>query len=217
MTEEKQLAALVDRLKPVHSGHKLLRIGPGKDGGYLIPDDLGGIKHCFSPGVDCESDFEYDLAERGMHVYMADASVAGPARKHPNFHFEPFYVGSYSSADKWINFDTWCRSQVELESAGDLLLQMDIEGGEYEVIHNMSERLLKAFRIMVIEFHHLDRLAAESNFGWMMRALEKLLQNHAVIHIHPNNFFPTLRIRGLSIPPLMEFTFLRKDRLRPGM
>ena len=37
------LAALITRLHPVPCGHELIRVGSAHDGGYLIPDDLGGI------------------------------------------------------------------------------------------------------------------------------------------------------------------------------
>jgi hypothetical protein len=37
------LAALIARLHPVPCGHQLIRVGSAHDGGYLIPDDLGGI------------------------------------------------------------------------------------------------------------------------------------------------------------------------------
>ena len=37
------LAALIARLHPVPCGHELIRVGSAHDGGYLIPDDLGGI------------------------------------------------------------------------------------------------------------------------------------------------------------------------------
>ena len=44
-----ELQALLDRLHPVEMGPQLVRIGPRGDGGYLVPDDLGGIVACFSP------------------------------------------------------------------------------------------------------------------------------------------------------------------------
>lgn len=43
---------------------KLTRIGSSNDGGYLVPDDLDGIKSCFSPGVANNSDFEFDLSKQ---------------------------------------------------------------------------------------------------------------------------------------------------------
>ncbi len=54
---------------------------------YLIPNDLEDIAICVSPGVDSESRFELELANKGMKVYMADNSVDSPAINHSNFHF----------------------------------------------------------------------------------------------------------------------------------
>jgi hypothetical protein len=70
------------KLRPLTSGHALIRFGPEGDGGYVIPDDLTGIEACFSPGVSGISGFEMDCAERGMKVFLADQSVDCPARRH---------------------------------------------------------------------------------------------------------------------------------------
>jgi len=51
------VAALIARLHPVPCGYELIRVGTANDGGYLIPDDVGGIAMCFSPGVSTNADF----------------------------------------------------------------------------------------------------------------------------------------------------------------
>ena len=77
----------------------MLKIGGYGDGSYLIPDDLEGVTHCFSPGVGPSSSLEFNLAQRGIEVFMADASVSGPAVSHERFHFMlPLNVYSTSRA-----------------------------------------------------------------------------------------------------------------------
>ncbi|RMD76795.1 MAG: hypothetical protein D6823_07770, partial [Chloroflexi bacterium] len=73
--------------------------------------------------------------------------------------------------------------------------------------------LLQRFRIMIIEFHHLDQLWNKWFFHTASRAIVKLLQTHACVHIHPNNCRNIVRLGNIAIPPTMEFTFLRRDRL----
>ncbi|HNG54941.1 MAG TPA: hypothetical protein PLR85_16265, partial [Nitrospira sp.] len=97
ITRRADILALLQSLHPVVTEHPLIRIGPAGDGGYLVPDDLEGIKACFSPGVSTSSDFELDCAERGMQIYLADYSVDGPATQHPNFHFKKKFVGATTS------------------------------------------------------------------------------------------------------------------------
>lgn len=216
-TRVADLKSLVHDLKIVSIDRDLIRIGPEGDGGYLLPDDLTGIQHCFSPGVSDCSDFELDLANRGMQVFMADKSVDGPASEHERFHFAKKFLASVDAPEQGLmTLDTWYSNHlgpVTAESP-DAILQMDIEGAEYEVIHNMSETLLQRFRIIVVEFHRLHQLLDRYSFGWMSRAFRKLLRNHAVVHLHPNNGRRTIEYAGLQIPFTMEFTFLRRDRMQ---
>jgi len=209
-TDVASLRALIDALRPVDSGRPLIRMGPAGDGGYLVPDDLDGIEACFSPGVSTVSGFERDCAERGMQVYMADASVEGPAEQHPSFHFIRKFVGAWS-AGEFLSLDAWTQACLPA-SRSDLLLQIDIEGFEYEALLATSEPLLARYRVIVAEFHSLDHLWSKPFFDLASRAFGKLLSTHACVHIHPNNRSGSLKKRGIEIPPTMEFTFLRRDR-----
>jgi hypothetical protein len=177
-----------------------------------VPDDLAGITACFSPGVSSVSGFERECAERGMRVFLADKSVDGPAEAHPLFHFTKKFIGATSDED-FMTMDSWvAASDVGRDS--DLLLQIDIEGYEYEAFLSMSDALMRRFRIIVGEFHLLDQLWGLQFFKLAGRAFDKILQTHACVHIHPNNFCGSVRKDGLEIPLVMEFTFLRRDRIR---
>ena len=190
----------------------LIRIGPDGDGGYLLPDDLDGIAHAFSPGVSTESGFEAELAGRGMQVFLADHSVDGPAATHPRFVFDKRFVGCVTD-ERYITLDDWHAAKLGGDSA-ELLLQMDIEGAEYETLLAASPSLLAKFRIMIIEFHWLPQLWNEPFFAVAARVFAKLLATHAVVHIHPNNCCGSVKSAGLEIPRIAEFTLLRRDRLR---
>jgi hypothetical protein len=211
-TPLRSLAGLLKALRPIDAGIELVRIGPDADGGYLVPDDLQGIAHAFSPGVSTESGFEVELADRGMQVFLADYSVAGPAVPHPRFVFDQRFVGCLTD-ERYITLDDWHAAKLGNDGA-ELLLQMDIEGAEYETLLAASPSLLRKFRIMVIEFHGLPQLWNEPFFAIAARAFHKLLTTHAVVHIHPNNCCGSVRSAGLEIPRIAEFTLLRRDRMR---
>lgn len=210
-TRRDAIEGLLTKLRPLTSGHALIRLGPERDGGYVIPDDLAGIEACFSPGVSGISGFERDCAERGMKVFLADKSVDGPACRHELFTFTKKFVGA-TTDDDFMTLDDWVTTSLP-EDTSDLLLQIDVEGCEYEVFLSTSDALLRRFRIIVVEFHFLDHLWSEPFFRIASRAFDKLLQTHACVHIHPNNGGGVLRMGGLAIPPVMEFTFHRRDRL----
>lgn len=213
-TSVADVRALLRLLRPVDGGVDLVRLGPDGDGGYLLPDDLAGVDYLFSPGVSTESGFEAELAERGMRVFMADYSVDGPAAPHARFEFDKKFVGAATDGH-FVTLDDWVTSKVADPNA-ELLLQMDIEGGEYETLLAASPALLARFRIMIIELHWLAELWNRPFFTLAERLFRKLTLTHSVVHIHPNNCCGSVRSDGIEIPRIAEFTFVRNDRLRGG-
>ncbi len=211
-TDADDVRALLGRLSPVSTARELVRLGPEGDGGYLVPDDLDGIEACFSPGVNEVSGFEKDCADLGMDVFLADKSVSQPAEAHERFHFTKRYVGALTNED-FMTMDGWVEASVP-GSEGDLLLQIDIEGSEYETFLATSDGLMGRFRIVVAEFHALHHLWSRPFFEVASRAFDKVLQTHTCVHVHPNNCCGTLTRGGVTIPRVVEFTFLRTDRVR---
>ena len=212
MTGKPRIESLIGALRPHHFKPGLRRLGPSRDGGYLVPDDLSGISACFSPGVDKMSRFEMDCAELGMKVFMADNSVEQPAESHERFHFTRKHLG-VTTDDSTMTLDDWVSERHP--GHDDLLLQIDIEGAEYEVFLATTDALMRRFRIIVAEFHSLDQFWNEPFFNLASRVFEKILQTHHCVHIHPNNYDQLSTVNGLEIPPVAEFTFLRKDRFTP--
>jgi hypothetical protein len=202
---------LIRDLAPLTTNHPLIRIGPEADGGYLVLDDLDGIHACFSPGVSTVSGFEEVCAERGMQVFLADASVIGPAVHHPSFTFVRKYVGAFAD-EHFMTLDNWVTVSLPADDHTDLLLQMDIEGYEYETILAASDRLMRRFRHIIVEVHALDQLWNQSFFQIAARAFRKLLRSHTCVHVHPNNCCGSYVWDGIVVPKVAEMTFVRKDR-----
>jgi len=212
LTENSRVESLIQTLRPLAFEPGLIRLGPNHDGGYLVPDDLDGIAACFSPGVEQTSGFEMDCARLGMQVFMADRSVEQPAESHERFHFTRKHLG-VTTNDEMMTLDDWVSSSHP--GTDDLLLQIDIEGAEYEVFLGASDALMRRFRIIVAEFHSLDQFWNEPFFNIASRAFHKLLQTHHCVHLHPNNTQGIVKHGDIEIPPVTEFTFLRKDRFVP--
>jgi hypothetical protein len=211
-TSNSDLENLISRMHPVKTDKDLIRIGSEKDGGYLIPNDLEGIEAIISPGVGNKQDFDLYFANKGVKVFMADASVDGPIENHSNFFFINFFLGALDNY-KYISMETWCES-IDIQKDADLILQMDIEGGEYEVLYNMPHDILNQFRIIIVEFHDLDMLWNKQFFSKFENSFLKLLDSHYIVHNHPNNCCPALKKDNIEIPPVLEMTFYRKDRAK---
>jgi len=209
-TDLAKVLELIRKLRPLDCGRELIRIGGTGDGGYLIPNDLDGIEYCFSPGVSTTSSFEDELADRGIKSFLADYSVDAPPISRPEFIFDKKFLGAVND-EQFFTLASWKNKYLK-DYAGDLILQMDIEDGEYQVILSAPAELLNQFRILVIEFHSLQRLFDPFDFRLITSCFEKLLESFYVVHIHPNNYYCNFKIRNIEVPSILEFTFLNKKR-----
>jgi len=210
-TKPGAVATLARRLAPRTPNVPLIRLGPAVDGGYVVPDDIDGVSACISPGVSTECGFDLALAERGIDIYMADASVDGPPLAHPRFHFAKKFLGPLTRGSD-VNIAEFCNEIPNFAGGGDLILQMDIEGAEYPVLLGMSQQLLARFRIIILELHGLEMVGDMSGHAILQALTDKLLAQHTVVHVHPNNFGGTVVVQGIPVPRVLELTLLRNDR-----
>ena len=199
-------------LQPVETEHPLIRLGDFSDGGYLVPDDLRGIHACFSPGVSNVASFEMDLAKRGIRSFLADASVDAPPLSIRGSEFRKKFLGP-ETKDEFITLGDWV-NDCEVPDDADLILQMDIEGAEFDVLNATPDDVLNRFRIIVIEYHRIPAIMSKPKP--QARATEtfgKLGRLFDIVHIHPNNATQFVDLNGIQVPRLVEVTYLRKDRV----
>ena len=211
MTDIQLLLDFLHSVAPLKTEHKLIRFGPDSDGGYLVPDDLAGVDTCFSPGVSEIAGFEEELTHREIKCFLADYSVDRPPVLNSLFDFEKKFIGAMND-DIYMTLDSWVK--IKASKKNNMILQMDIESSEYPVLLNASEDVLKRFRIMIIEFHLLDQLLNQQYFHIIRAVFSKILKHFDIVHIHPNNCCKEIDFGDIIIPPVMEFTFLRKDRIK---
>lgn len=200
---------LILRLAPLNPGVPLVRLGPSNDGGYLIPDDTIGIAAVFSPGVGSESGFERDCSNRGLRVYCADGTLNSPPVLPSDWSFIAKNIGA-TDAPNGMKLDSWVK-ESDVSPTADLLLQMDIEGSEYEALAILPDEFLARFRIIVIEVHNINRWRHRNHLTLAQVMFEKLLRHHFCVHIHPNNCCRVLEHYGIELPEVLEFSFYRKD------
>lgn len=210
-----QTQAIFDQLKPYKIDLPFIRIGGDGDGGYVMPDDLEGLGGSYSPGVSDTFTFDLDIAMRGVPCYLADASVDGVKTNHPKICFDKFFLGP-KTQEQFISLEDWVKTYTP--DATDLLLQIDIEGAEYEVINATPRSVLEQFRIINIEFHNFHYVFDSEKHQLVRETLQKLNQDFYLCHLHANNCAPCGKYRGQKYPEVFEATYIRKDRCKilPG-
>lgn len=207
---DSHMKRLAGFISPKKTTHDLVRIGASCDGGYLVPDDLHGIDGCFSPGVATTATFEEDMLARGVPCFLADASVNGPPIKHENLTFDPLFLGP-ETKQNFISLDDWVEKYAP--NGRDLVLQMDIEGAEYDVLEAASDEVLSRFRIILIEFHGFHHSLRARSHQRLSHVFEKLNKQFIPVHSHPNNVRPRVRYLDYIVPRIFEVSFIRRDRI----
>lgn len=212
LNSKKELQKFLEQFRAHYISCDLVRIGGDGDGGYLLPNVFDKISYCFSPGVSYTANFEKELSEKfNIKSFMADASVEKAPLADGNFDFIPKFLGAHSR-DQFITLSEWL-VQSNLESDSNLLLQMDIEGGEYEVLTYEDSSTLASFSAMIIEFHNLKKLFRRDFLKMVSAIFEKIYKNFSICHVHPNNSCGIASLDGIEVPRVIEVTFIRNDLL----
>jgi hypothetical protein len=104
---------------------------------------------------------------------LSSACIRSPI-SDPMIHFDRKFLGVIQNGNTFT-MDEWVADYAPAE--GDLLLQMDIQGAEYPVLLNASEKALRRFRIIIAELRSQDRLIDPVGFALIASALDRLLEH----------------------------------------
>tara|TARA_Y100001970_G_scaffold294353_1_gene451303 strand:- start:3110 stop:3919 length:810 start_codon:yes stop_codon:yes gene_type:complete len=206
--KKNQIIKTLNKLKPYDLGYDLIRVGSSNDGGYLLPNIFNEIEICFSPGTGQNTEFEKDILKKDIKTFLADGTINEKDINLKNFHFTKKNLASFES-EKTITLENWINSHAKDKS--NLLLQMDIESSEYEVIQATKQDCLKQFKIIIIEFHYLEKINNYFFYQVFNNTIDKLLLNFEISHVHSNNCQGSYSVNGIDLPTAIEVTFLRKD------
>ena len=200
-------------LRPIDNGIDLVRIGPPRDGGYLLPDDFADSEICFSAGVSNKWGFEKDLFEKtGISSYMYDGSVNAPVDLTSNHRFTKKFIGASTHGDFISITDVLT---TDLKNYKNIIGQIDIEGFEYDLFKTLSTQDLNRFNIIVCEFHNCELwIQNRYYFENILPMFTKILSLFDLVHSHVNNAGGQFSFKGQLLPRIIELTFHRKDRAK---
>jgi hypothetical protein len=189
----------------VYQFDKKRRFGLKQDGGYVI-GELNDKYDCYiSAGISDEESFSRDfINEHNMNEYNSygfDGTVNSyPYKYTKKITFIHKNIGG-------IDNESHTNLSYLINKYDNIFLKMDIEGGEYPWLLNISEDQLKHFKQIVIEFHGI------TNNGWgcshidKVKCITKLTNTHYIIHAHANNNGQVIQ----NIPDVIEITFVNKN------
>jgi hypothetical protein len=179
------------------------RIGSEHDGGYVVVNDFSDGDFLLSMGVANDVNFELKLTTylSGAHLY--DDSIDALPHAVPNGVFYKERIGGSGCT-------SISEAMERIPNHFDLILKMDIEGSEWVAFDKLESEKLDKFRQIVVEFHWFENLVDDKEYARILSVLSKLYTTHFVLNAHPNNCGDTLNIENITLPSVLEVTYLRK-------
>lgn len=189
------------------------------DGGYVLSEkfveNAYPMKDLLSFGIGDNCDFERSVSLYFRHIQMMDIEER-EFSKSPNMQF--FKLPFSEMAVRGFK-----------EVVGSVL-KFDVEGAEWNHLSKIVG--LRSFFQIVGEFHFFpvlpmfsgslspyftkvfDSFYASLNIQLFLKyyeVLRVLNQKYYCFHVHANNSLPPFEVAGISFPPLLEMSWIRKD------
>lgn len=193
-------------VKKVVGPYKCVRIGGHNDGAYVMLDSLEG-NIAYSIGIGDNVNWDIDMASRGYEIFQYDHTINNLPCQNAHFHWKKVGVTGGRESENMKHLSTLIR-QNKHENIKGMILKMDIEGDEWQVLKTIKTDILRQFDQIVLEIHDLTLrmdLPVEE-------ALNKLTENHQLVHIHANNAAKVDYCGDLFMPDIIELTLVNSGK-----
>ena len=201
------LQAMLRPMTPVDG--RFVRVGGVNDGGYVMVDRGLDNTSVYNFGIGNEVTWDQAMAERGNTIYQFDHTIDAPPPVVGATVFTRKGLGVFSD-DRFVSLSEAIYANGDNERS-DLVLNIDIEGGEWNILPSLSPHELSPFTQIVMELHGLLNAIVDSTFRAKVReSLEILFATHQLVHVHANNWGAYAIANGVLAYDVLEVTLVRK-------
>jgi hypothetical protein len=189
-----------------------VRLGEANDGGYLTCVDHNATNPsigAFSLGVEQHDKWSEDVVTilGAQQVHQYDCTIEAPPVLCPRCTFYKKCIRGASDDTSWTLHEAIDQAGYANAADASLIMKMDIEGSEWGVLKDFGQDDLHKFKQITIEYHHIDVEADHEKYVTDLMNLKN--SGFAPIHIHGNNYEGMYTIGELTVPNVLEVTYLR--------
>ena len=192
-------------------GKERILVGEKSDGCYVLLNDFANIKIAYSFGVGPFIQFDKELADKGIDVYMYDHTVNSLPYNHEKFHWKKIGITRKNKTNNVLKSLDELIIENGHSSENNMILKMDIEYHEWESLVDVSEKILSQFKYIVLELHFNDEKEANINLLYY-NVLKNIHKTHQCFYIHCANRYKVVKFGNNRICKFMEISYvIRKD------
>jgi hypothetical protein len=203
-----ELQAMLQPMTPV--GGRFVRVGGDNDGGYVMVDHGLDNTSVYNFGIGNEVTWDQAMAEHGSKIYQFDHTIDAPPPVVGETVFTRKGLGVLSD-DRFVSLRDAVCANGDAERT-DLVLNIDIEGGEWGILPALNHRELAPFTQIMMELHGLLKFIEDSSFrNRVSESLDALSETHQLVHVHANNWGSYAMANGVLAYDVLEVTLVRKS------
>jgi hypothetical protein len=192
------------------NGFSKVRVGSRNDGGYICIEDFQGLDTAFSFGIEQNPSWDMDVADRGLTVHQFDHTVEAPCPDDSRMIFNKKMISDVSN-DESESLDALIRRYDRGRERPNIILKLDIENYEWMVFDAIDPELLARVAQITGEFHAFEWMSYPVWRRRTQRALKNITDKFALVHVHGNNHAAINKIANITLPNVMEFTFVNRQ------
>ena len=200
-------AAEINPLTLYKSPYEKIRIGRENDGGYLICN-IPNVKYdlILCGGINDDTSFEDDLLNRNplLTCYGFDGTINTSPSNNVRFNFIKKNIAAQ-------NTDTTANLHSYLEKYNNIIVKMDIEGGEFDWLNSLTTDHMNNISQMVIEFHFIQPYGTPLTKE-RLSIFKNINKTHTLLNFHGNNNagIQNKDYLGYEIPAVFECLYVNK-------
>jgi hypothetical protein len=196
------------------------RLGEANDGGYLTCVDHNASNPAiaaFSLGVEHHDRWSEDVVTiLGVKkVLQYDCTIQTPPVACPKCHWHKKCIRGASQIpandqSSWTLKEAIDQAGFKDASDESLIMKMDIEGSEWDSLKEFGQKDLQKFKQIAIEYHDIEKEDHHDKYVMAQNNLKNA--GFTPIHLHGNNYAGMYTVGDLTIPKVLEVTYLRVPR-----
>jgi len=191
-------------------GKERILIGGKGDGSYILLNDFKNIKIAYSFGIGKSIQFDKYLADKGIDVYMYDHTINSLPFNNTKFHWKKIGItGLNNKTDKYLKSLEELIIENNHSSEENMILKLDIEFAEWESLRDLSSKILRQFKYILIEYHfNEDRIINETLLYY--NVLKKLYDTHQPFYLRCNNPYLIVNFGNNRFCQFLEVSYIIK-------
>lgn len=188
-----------------------VRYGSLGDGGYRLLDlPVDGV---VSVGIGDNDSFDLEWAFRGVNVLQVDNAQDMAPSSHDQMRFVRATVGvepGELDLDDLLELHETTFGRISGNT--HMVLKLDVEGAEWPLLSRCDS--LRQWDQLIVEFHHLERLAEPAESETILRSARQIAETHAPVAIHGNACCGFVTLGGIPVPRVLEVSFAHRRYLK---